>query len=196
MSVSLDGLALGPTEILEIDFGGRLVPPLGGPVLNVDRAGSRYGISITTAAKPIEPDGRVAFATLKRARAEGAIITVPQPGLVIGSPGAPVVASLTAAGRLIPLSGLTAGYVIRQDQAISFVVGGRRYLDFAAEQVTASGGGTATLRIQNLLRVPLPAGTIAEIAEPKIEGSITAPLRKPQPLDRFVSFEFIIEEDA
>jgi hypothetical protein len=85
-------------------------------------------------------------------------------------PGSPVVSSSTASGRSLPLSGLTPFYPIRRGQWLSIVQGGVRYLDRVTIAATASSSGTATVAIENLLRVPVSAGAQVELAAPKIEG--------------------------
>lgn len=144
---------------------------------------------------PIEPDGRVWGALLDDALRNGALLPIAQPDFVVGAPGAPVVGATTVSGRAVPVTGLTAGYTVRKGQWLSLVVAGQRFADRAAVAATASGGGAATLTLTNLLRKPVPAGTVVELAVPKIEGSIDGDFGGAWELDRFTSFAFTITED-
>lgn len=196
MSVDLSPLRLSAATPSLIDFGGVITPPLGGPAQRIERLGSRWSWEFTTPPVRVEAEGRQWAALLTRAAREGAILPVPQPDLVPGNPGAPVVASLTAAGTLVPVSGLAAGYAIGAGRWVSVIVGGTRYLDLIVEDVTASGAGTATLRLANLIRVPFPAGAVVELAAPKVEGWLAGPPSWPLDSARLTGFTFAVQEAA
>lgn len=161
-----------------------------------ERLGDRYMAEISTPAMRIEPDGRRWSARLLRARKEGAIITIHEPDLSVGAPGTPVVTSTTAAGRSIPISGLTPYYPIREGKWLNYVIDGQHYLDQNTAEVIANGSGNATIVIQNLLRVPLTAGATIILAKPVIEGWIEGDFSIPRGVDRITSFNFSIAEKA
>lgn len=196
MSYDLTGIPIDGVEPAAVQFGGILTPPLGGPSQKVDRPGSRSALSFTTPLMSYEPEGRRWSARLRRAQREGALIEIPQPGLVIGNPGAPKVATNIAAGRLVGLSGLTAGYTVREGQWISIIVAGQRYADQVEADATATGGGTVTVTLSNLLRVSLAGGETVEIAAPKIEGWLTGDLSWPIDINRDAHFTFVVMEAA
>lgn len=196
MAVDLTALPIAACTPTLMEFGGLLTPALGGPVQRIDRLGSRWAFAFETASMPVEPAGRQWAARLARAKREGALLRITQPGLVIGTPGTPVVATNIASGRLVGLSGLTAGYVVREGQWISLVVGGQRYADQVTTAATASGSGTVTLQLQNLLRVPLAGGEVVEIASPKVEGWIEGDFGWDVPKSRMARFGFTVREAA
>ncbi|HEX8412396.1 MAG TPA: hypothetical protein VF637_00715 [Sphingomicrobium sp.] len=195
-SVDLTGLRINSATPMPVTFGGIQRPATGGAVTRIRRMGSRWAFTFTTPPMRIDPDYRLWSAQFDRAEDDGALIHINLPGFSVGTPGTPTVATTTATGRSIPLTGLTAGYVIRAGQWVSFIVGGKRYLDRIAQQVTASAGGTATITIKNLIRVSIPAGTVAELAVPKIEGSLEYESPPTWSVDRFAAFAFTITEDA
>jgi hypothetical protein len=196
MSIDLTGLKIDGDEISPLEFGGLMASALGGSTARIERLGDRYMASISTPAMPVEPDGRRWAARLLRARKLGAIIEVHQLDLDIGAPGAPVVSSTTAAGKMIPISGLTPYYAIREGQWLNYIIDGQRYLDQSTSEVVASGSGLATVTIQNLLRAPLPAGAVIDLAKPCIEGWIDGDFTIPRSVDRITSFTLMIAEKA
>jgi hypothetical protein len=195
-SVDLTGLPIAAATPMAVKFGGVQRPATGGAITRIHRMGSRWSFSFVTPEMNIEPDHRLWSAQIDRAQDDGALIEIYQPDLVIGTPGNPIVSAATNAGRSVPLSGLTPAYVIRAGQWVSFVVGGQRYLDRVRQQVTASGTGTATIIINNLLRAPLPINTVAELAVPKIEGSLEMNSASTWGTYGTSSFAFTISEDA
>jgi len=194
VAVDLSGLPIRSAEPILQEFGGLLVPALGGPVQRIERPGSRWALRVETPPMPVEPDGRRWSARIARAKRAGALIEIPQPGLTIGNPGAPVVNGSFASGRLIQLGGLAPGYLLREGQWLSFIVGGRRYVDQIVSDVSASAGGIAAIAIQNLLRVPLAGGEQVEVASPKIEGWLEDNFSFPIDVARMTSFGFTITE--
>jgi hypothetical protein len=153
-----------------LDFGGVQTPPGGGASQKLNRLGDRYAIDITTPRLKPEPDGRIWVQRLQRAMKRGAIYPFPQPGLIIGNPGSPVVDGAGQAGSLLALRGFAPGYTVREGQYFSIIHGGRRYLHSAAVQTTANGAGTMTLSITPMLRIAPADGATCEFAEPMIEG--------------------------
>lgn len=196
MSVDLTELHINGDAIMPLDFGGYMPSALGGSTSRFGRLGDRYSAQIATPPMRIEPRGRQWAARLLRARKEGGIVLIHQPDLKIGAPGTPVVASSVAAGRQVPISGLTPGYAIREGQWLNLIIGGQRYADQAEAQVIASASGTATITLQNLIRAPLTAGLVVDLARPCLEGWIEGDFSIPRSVDRLTSFSFTISEKA
>lgn len=200
--IDLTGLPLLPFTPMPLEFGGLQEPALGGPSQWIDRVGGRWAIRFAT--PPIDlgntgaadSAGRFWTGMLTQARREGGRIAVPQPQLPSASPGSPVVASNTASGRFVPVSGLTPGYQVQRGQWLSFRRGTRRYFDMNMNDVVAAGDGTATLLIANLIRKPLVAGDVIDLAEPKIEGWVMDFEQWTVELDGTVAFAFTIREKA
>lgn len=197
MSIDLTDLRISGDAITPLEFGGLLPSALGGATARVERLGDRYSAEVTTPPMRIEPDGRRWSARLMRARKEGGIVEIHQPDLNIGAPGVPVVTSDTAAGKSIPITGLTPNYAIREGQWLNyFDVTGQRYLDQVTAEVIANGSGAATVTIQNLLRTPILAGSSINLAKPGIEGWIEGDFSIGRSVDRITSFSFVISEKA
>lgn len=197
MSVDLTDLRINGDSIMPMDFGGLMTSALGGPTDRIARLGSRYMAEISTPAMRIEPDGRRWAARLLRARRDGGIISIHQPGLKIGSPGTPVVATLTSSGRSIPISGLTPRYAIREGQWLNYYdADGQRYADQVQAEVIANGSGVATVTIQELLRVPIAAASVIELAAPCIEGWIEGDFSIQRTVDYVARFSFTVSEKA
>jgi hypothetical protein len=197
MIIDLTDLKINGDEIMPLEFGGLMPSALGGATERIERLGDRYMANVGTPMMRIEPDGRRWSAKLLAARKVGAIVEIHQPDLAIGAPGTPVVATTTASGRTIPISGLTPGYAIRQGQWFNYYDGdGQRYLEQAVEQVIANGSGLATVTLQNLLRVSVASASSINLAKPCIEGWIDGDFGIPRTIDRTTSFSFTIVEKA
>lgn len=194
MSVDLTGLKINGDEIMPVSLGG-VIEGLASDEYQ-ERMGDRWAAQVSTPAMRIEPDGRRWAARLLRARREGAIVEIHQPGFNVGTPGTPVVASNTPSGKAIPISGLTPYYPIREGQWLNYIIAGQHYLDQVTAEVVANGAGLATVSIQNLLRVPLTAGATIVLARPCIEGLIKGDFSIPRSVDRITSFSFLIAEKS
>lgn len=194
MSIDLSGLPLRRMAPMPIRSGGRVSSPLNGATTFIDRLGSRWAFDCQTPPMPLEPEGRRWAAALMEASRLGARLRIAQPGFNVSAAGAPVVATATAAGRLVPVTGVQPGYAFRYGQWVSIVVGGQRYVDQLAEQVIASPSGTATIRLQNLLRKPLAGGETVEVLA-MVEGAIELSGGWNVDNDEVVSFAFTITED-
>ncbi len=196
MSVDLTGLKINRAVPTPLNFGGVQRPATGGDVTRINRMGSRWAFTFQTPMMPLEPDYRLHSAQFDRAEVEGALIEIYMPGFDPGAPGAPVVRTATAAGRTVPLAGMTPGYVVRASQWMSLIIGGKRYLDRVQQQAVVSQAGTVDVVIKNLLRKPLTVDVVAELAIPKIEGSLEYTSLPEWTVDRMSMFAFTITEDA
>lgn len=192
MRVDLSPLANRSFRVRPQRFG--VILGSSGASLQIDRLGDRWAADIETAARYWEPHGRRWSALLHKARRLGGSYPVEQPGFKPGAPGAPVAAAAVASGRLIAVTGLTPNYAVRPGQWLNIVSGGVRYLDQAAEQVIASGTGSATIELQNLLRAPVSAGDLIDLARPTIDGLVEGDVPLDYPLDRTAVFSFSIVE--
>lgn len=158
----------------------------------IPRKGSRYRAAF--AFRPISLDERrVMVARLIDGKQGGVRVPLPllQPQ---GSPGSPVVAS-GAAGRTLPLSGLTPGYAILEGYWLSIVKDGQHYLHNVKVGAVANGSGVASITLNELLRTDFAVGAAVHLAEPQVEGLITGDEWSWQfEPDRIVDIEFEIEE--
>lgn len=170
MSVDLTRLRFRSAGPMAFRLGGTVRGPLGGSQ-TINRLGDRWMMSIETASMRIEPEGRQWGVLIERALREGAILGVRQPDFGPVLAGNPVVDTATNSGRSVPVSGLIPNSAVRAGQWVSVIVDGQHYLDKVVEQATASSSGTATLSLLNLIRKPMPAGAVVDLAG-KLEGTI------------------------
>lgn len=155
-----------------VDYGVDLTPPGGGPAQRLDWPGTRFALVLTFTRLRPEPDARVLGAALRRAKQEGALYPVPQPGLDIGNPGAPVVDGNGQQGSTLTCRGFAPGYGFRDGQFFSIIYGGQRYLHHVAEDIGADGDGRSSFTIFPMLRISPNDGATVEFAQPMIEGRI------------------------
>jgi hypothetical protein len=154
-----------------LDWGGNLMPALGGPEQRINRLGNRSILTITVDPET-EYEARILLQRLLRAKSEGALMPWPQSGLKVGSPGSPLVNGPVTGGTSIPLKGLTPHYSIREGQPFSIIIGGRRYLHFSDGQVVADAAGNAAVVVTPMLRKPLLGNEVVELAKPMLEGAL------------------------
>lgn len=180
-----------------IDNSVRLVPPAGGVSQTILRLGSRWALSVSLPQLREGPNLLAITTAVLTGRTLGASYPWPQPGLVIGTPGSPLVDGAGQAGMALVLKSVAAGYVFRVGQAISILTGGRRYLHIVTAAATASGGGAVTLAIYPMLRAPPANNAPVEVAAPVIEGSISRDnFSWSHDVDDWVPLSFRIEEVA
>jgi hypothetical protein len=194
MSIDLTTLEIADCDPMPMNHGGVVRSPLGGGQ-NIDRMGSHWAFRFQSIVMDMEPDGRQWSALFDRAERSGGLFRIRQPNLDVGSPGSPIIAADTPIGRFLPLAGLTPRYEIRGGQWLSVIVDGQRYLDRVMERVVAEADGTATVEIKYLIRAPMSAGDVVELAVPKIEGSIIGGYGGGWAATRTTSFSFTVEED-
>lgn len=130
-----------------------------------------------------------------RTVADTVVITLPQPGLLIGSPGVPLVKGGGQIGSVLTIDGLTSGYTVRKGQYLSVFTNGRHWLYAAASAVTANGSGEAAIQLEVMLRYPPTDNDPVNLAAPKIEGFASfADGLWTVDVARLVGLEFSIEE--
>lgn len=101
------------------------------------------------------------------------IMDILQPGLDTGTPGSPVVDGGGQVGRTLNLKGLTAGYVFRKGQWISFPVQGQLFAYKVRTAITVGSDGKVALPLLTLLRLPPANNAIVDVAQPRAEGFAT-----------------------
>lgn len=165
--------ALRTAKIRLLDWGGRLVPILGGPVQTIMRLGTRFSLEFTVPPMPSEPNGRLWGGALVQAKLQGVRTRFLQDGFTTGAPGSPVVDGSGQTGMVLNIKSGQPGYRFRQYQFISLVHGGRRYLHMVTARVDIGADGKASLPIAPMLRVITTNGDAVEVAKPMIEGTLT-----------------------
>ncbi|QCB42984.1 hypothetical protein E5673_12785 [Sphingomonas sp. PAMC26645] len=161
----------GATAYL-VDFGGFLVPLLGGRVQRLDRMGNRHRLSVSLPPLGSEKDGRIFVQRLKRGKTEGVRMEYPLLSFRPGLCGQPVVNGADQGGRLLKLRNLTPNYGIREGQPFALVQPEGRYVYSVDLAAVADAAGTATVQITPMLRAPTIDGGVAEFTRPMIEGFI------------------------
>jgi hypothetical protein len=154
-----------------LDFGGILTPPGGGKAQQLIRP-SRFALVVNYPRLKPEPDGRILMSAIRRAKLEGALFPVPEPGIPVVAYGNPQVNGVGQTGMSLQLKGLTPAITILDGKFFSIIFGGRRYLHHATADTVVTAGGSCLLPIFPMLRiVPNDSATI-ELAKPYIEGSL------------------------
>lgn len=154
------------------DFGTVLTPFLGGPEQRINRLGTRFGLKVEMPPLGVEDGGMVYISRLLQGRQSTVILPWPLLDFDPGAPGAPLINAAVASGTSIPIKGLTAGYTVKEGQFFSIIHSGRRYVYMFTADGTASAGGNLTASIFPMLRTPLSANDVLEIAQPMIEGLV------------------------
>lgn len=172
----------------------RAQKPAYGSAFLLDRLGGRWAFQFATPLMPAEPDCRQLLARFDDAERLGGLFAIPQSRFPIGAPGSPTVATATASGREVPVTGGTPSYAFRAGQWISLLVGGQYYADRIAEQAILDASGEGTLRLRNLIRVALPEGTTVEAGAPKIEGIVEVTARPAIDPRHRVAIEWTVTE--
>lgn len=97
-------------------------------------------------------------------------LLVPQPELVIGTPGTTLVNGAGQAGSSLTLDGATAGYVFKKGQVFNHITATHVDLYSVQAQATANGSGQVTLSIWPMLRVVPADNAQLNFLNPVIEG--------------------------
>ena len=185
-----------PTEAVPGTFAGTLIDAgfTQRAVQSIDyipRKGSRFRVAFSFRPRTLD-ERRVMVSRLIAGKQGG--IRVELPLLQDqGVPGSPVVAS--ASGRTLGLSGLTPGYAILEGYWLSIVKSGQHYLHSVGVGATASGGGLATIELNELLRETFTAGDVVHLVAPQVEGLVSGDEWSWQfDPSRIIDIEFEIEE--
>lgn len=179
-----------------ISFAVDQTPTLGGAQSRISRMGDRWAMDVETWPVRYANHGMKYLSRLVRGLTDTVLLAFPEPGVVKQSYGAPVVASAGAAGRTLPVSGLTPGIVIPEGKFLSLVISGQRYLYQVTADVTATAG-TVNLPIYPMLRRQPPAGAVVELGAPKIEGFVQGSEQSWEvSRSKFLPFSFSIQEIA
>lgn len=166
---------------------------IGGNIQRVQRKGDHYAADFSM--PPMSYADATAWIDL-RTVADTVVMTLPQPGLAIGSPGAaPLVKGGGQIGSVLTIDGLTPGYTVRKGQYLSVFTNGRHWLYAASAAATANGAGEASIQLEVMLRYPPADNDPVNLAAPKIEGfaSFSESLWTVD-VARLVGLEFSIEE--
>lgn len=162
----------------------------------IDRPGNHYRVSFELPW--IKPDlARVVMRRLESGRSQGLRIKLPLVHGAQGNPGSPVVNGTDSGGTTLKLSGLTAGYAVKEGYWLNLIGSdGTRYLHKVCDLVLASGAGAAVLTVEPPLRIFPGNGDAVQLAAPVIEGFVTAINQFDHPVSRLFKLGFTIAEAA
>lgn len=168
-----------------------LTPAIGGAEQELLRKGTRYALTffmpVMTYVQSMEWDDLMA-------EGDTVLMRVFQPGLVIPTPGTPLVKGAGQAGNSLVIDGLPDGYVIRKGQFLSVVSAGQHFLYRAKAAATANGFGEATVLLRTMLRRPPNDNDVVEIAQPMIEGFVRDLGEWAVGVERLVGLQFTVRE--
>lgn len=154
-----------------LDFGGVLRPVLGGPIQKIDRAGSRYRVSLAFPPAEGEAEGRILIARMIRAKREGLRVPYPLPRAQPVA-GAPVVDGAGQSGSRLLVRGIQPRQSILEGWWMTvYRADGQGYL-YNVGAVIADADGRAAIPIAPMLRWPHANGDRVELVEPTIEGVV------------------------
>lgn len=179
-----------------IDYSAQLIPPLGGEFQQVNRLGSRYGLSVKM--PPLRDlERRQWVQRLLRGKVEGVRMEFPlldsDPGVV----GDPLVNGAGALGFSLNLKNCQAGYVFRENQYFSLYSGGKHYLHSVTSEVVVPATGLVTLTVFPALRKVPADNDPVHFRRPMIEGMIQGnELRWRMALTHDIEIGFEIREIA
>jgi len=157
-----------------LSFGTVLKPYLGGPTQRINRIGTRWALRVTM--PPMYADAARPWVNALAQGSESAVcIAIPQ-DIDVGNPGNPRVSAAVTAGMALALKGMTPGYPVRQGQFLSIIHAGQRYVHIFSADGSVEADGTIDAAIWPMIRVSLSVNDVVEVAEPKIQGFLDAPL--------------------
>lgn len=151
-----------------MSYGSVLTPFLGGPTQRINRLGTRWAMRVSMPPMRAEV-GRRWVDALSRGTESGVLMPIVQ-DIDVGNPGAPLLSAAVTAGMLLPIKGLTPGYMAKAGQFLSIVHGGRRYVHIFSADAAANGSGVLNAAIWPMIRTGLSVNDVVEIAVPMIEG--------------------------
>lgn len=180
-----------------VDKGGLQEPFLNGPVLRVNRLGLRMGATFIIPPKRYASDGAGLIADLIGAVQNGIVVPWPQPGIAVGSEGAPKVKTAVSGGTSLAIKGLPAAKALGKGWLITVncAANGRRYMHPLAAAATADGSGDATVTLAIPIRRAFAVNDVIEIAAPKLQGHLMDQrLSWEMSVDRMVDVSITVAE--
>src|SRR5687768_7561060 len=88
-----------------LDFGGNLIPVLGGAVQRISRLGSRHAVDVALPPMSYD-DARAWIQKLKRGKFDRVVMAFPQMDFAVGSPGTAAIAVAATGGTTISVKNI------------------------------------------------------------------------------------------
>ena len=162
----------------------------------IPRKGARYRMTFAYGPFGDPEQARVMQARLIQGKQRG--LRVPLPLINSqGNPGAPFVNGAVVTGRVLPIKGLTPGYVVKEGYWLSIVIANQHYLHCVEIGGRADASGNLSITLAEMLREELGGNEVIHLSRPMVEGLVTADtVGAGFDANRAVPLEFIIEERA
>lgn len=157
-----------------LDFGAWQEPIAGGAISRLSFLGTRMAVDFVTPRLKQEPDARIWASRLVQAVGLTVRAIFPQPGIVVGSPGVPLIDTGGQGGTALKVRGMTPGYTIKEGQAFNVLDGqSRAYIHLATGDVTVGSDSKVTIAIWPMLRVSPADAAQCNFSAPVIEGRLS-----------------------
>jgi hypothetical protein len=157
-----------------IDYGTWQSPIAGGTVSRLDFLGNRMAVDYVTPSLKQEPDARIWSSRLMQGVGQIVRAPFPQPGIVIGDPGTPVIDASGQGGTALKVRGMRAGYVILEGQWFNvFDIYFRAYIHMATADVVVDSTGRAIVGLTPMLRTSPSDNSECNFAAPVIDGQLS-----------------------
>lgn len=156
-------------DILPIDFGGLVTPPLGGPQQRLNRLGNRWGVTVRLPRMRQESQGRTWIAALVEGLQEGVILRWPQTGFA-NAVNDCLVNGASQIGSTLNIDGITPGVTARYGQFLDVSVSGGRTLYMVRADTVANASGQMALPISPMIRKSPADNAQVIFTQPAIEG--------------------------
>lgn len=150
-------------------YGGEQESSQGGPSTPVNRMGDRWALDFVI-SRMSHADAAIWLATLVMAKGQDGRMPWPQPGIVIGTPGAATIDGASQTGSSIALKTMSVAYGVRFGQFFSILQAGKRYLHMATAAATVDGAGKVVVSIWPMLRIVTANNSPCDFVTPSIEG--------------------------
>lgn len=138
-------------------------------VQRVYRGGAHYALDLTMPPMRAETARK-----WRRLFKQGEVmLTVPQPGLEIGTPGIALVASEAPTGSTLPLKGLTANTFLPEGRFLSIETDGRHYFYAIAADCVVASDGTVSVPLEIMLQTAHAEDDPVNLVAPVIQGFVT-----------------------
>lgn len=146
--------------------------PLTGKVQVLSRPADYWAFEFDT--PPMRGDtARVWISRLVQAAGATVRVAWPQIDFDAGSPGSPTVNGAGLTGETLPVTGATAGYVVKEGQFLSFLNGSGRYELKMCTADTTLTAGAGSIPIRPAIRSSPANGVAVQLSAPIVEGILT-----------------------
>lgn len=124
-------------------------------------------------------------------------LRLPQPGIVTSGAGTVRVNGAGQTGTMLVADGITPAHTLKKGRLLSLAASGAGFLYRLAADVTADGGGNASLSLTSPIRRAPPDNALVEVQSPVVRGLLGGDARTwTMDVARTVGLTFTISEIA